>query len=253
MNKVAMFNMLKQFGISTKKEYFAEAFSRNIGLLTEDEQKQLAGARIAIPGMGGVGGVHLVTLIRSGIGKFRIADFDIYEPVNINRQFGARVPDFGKPKIEVMKEQALSINPYIELDLFDKGIDESNIDLFLENVDVVIDGLDFFSFDIRRLLFKKAAEKGIYTITAGPMGYSSAMLVFSPRGMGFDEYFNITEGMESNEKYLLFALGLAPSPTHIRYMDLKTVDLDSKAGPSLNIACQICFRNGSHRSNQNNT
>ncbi len=72
------------------------------------------------------------------------------------------------------------------------------------------------------------------------MGFSSAMLVFSPDGMGFDEYFNIKDGMEDKDKYLSFALGLSPKPTHIRYMNLKKVDLESKAGPSLNIACQIC-------------
>jgi hypothetical protein len=46
--------------------------------------------------------------------------------------------------------------------------------------------------------------------------------------------------MPEKEKLLRFAMGLAPRATHIRYMDLSKVDLDSKAGPSLNIACQVC-------------
>ena len=58
--------------------------------------------------------------------------------------------------------------------------------------------------------------------------------------MSFDEYFNIVEGMAPQDQYLSFALGLAPRATHIKYMDLSRVDLESKAGPSLNIACQIC-------------
>ena len=109
----------------------AEAFSRNIGLLTQAEEDKLANATVAIPGMGGVGGVHLITMTRTGVGKFHIADFDTYDPVNINRQFGARVPDFGRPKMEVMKEQALSINPYLEIKEFREGINASNIDDFL--------------------------------------------------------------------------------------------------------------------------
>jgi len=232
--------VLQSFGIRSKDEYLAQAFSRNIGLFTNQEQEKLAGAKIAIPGMGGVGGVHLITMIRTGVGRFSIADFDRFEPVNVNRQFGARVPDFGRSKLEVMKEHALSINPYLELDLFPEGIQEDNIDRFLDGVDVVLDGLDFFKFEIRRMLFKKAAEKGIFVITAGPMGFSSAMLVFSPDGMGFDEYFNISKGMADKDKYLSFALGLAPRATHIKYMDFKKVDLNFKTGPSLNIACQIC-------------
>lgn len=235
-----MFAKLESFGITDKETYFNQAFSRNIGLFTEEEQERLSNFRIAIPGMGGVGGLHLITLTRTGITKFNIADFDAYEPVNINRQYGARVPDFGRPKLEVMAEQALSINPYLELNRFKEGINASNMDDFLDGVDVVLDGLDFFQFEIRRLLFKRAAEKGIHVITAGPMGYSSAMLVFSPNGMGFDEYFNIRDDMADEDKYLAFALGLSPRPTHIKYMDFKKVDFSSKAGPSLNVACQIC-------------
>ncbi|NOX34087.1 MAG: hypothetical protein GXP56_10185 [Deltaproteobacteria bacterium] len=241
MEPDSMFEILKKFGIKNKEEYISQAFARNIGLLTMEEQKKLSRAKVAIPGMGGVGGIHLITMVRTGIGRFHIADFDIFDPANINRQFGARVPEFGKPKIEVMKEQALSINPYLEFSLFKEGLNKSNIDEFLDGVDVVIDGLDFFKFDIRRLLFNKSREKGIYVITAAPLGFSSALLVFAPdKGMGFDEYFDITKEMKPEENYLAFAMGLAPRPTHIKYMDLKKVDLDSRAGPSLNIACQIC-------------
>ena len=236
----AMFEKLQSLGIGNRQVYMTQAFSRNIGLLTEDEQKKLEKVRIAIPGMGGVGGAHLITLVRSGIGNFNIADFDSFEPVNINRQYGATVQNFGRPKIEVMKERALSINPYLQINAFDRGINEDNIDEFLEGVDIAIDGLDFFEFEMRRKLFKRAAQKGIYVITAAPLGFSSAVLVFSPDGMGFDEYFNITKGMTADDKYLSFAMGLAPKPTHIKYMNLSKVDFSAKAGPSLNIACQLC-------------
>jgi len=241
MDKTSLINKLKEFGLNTKQEYMAEAFSRNIGLLTQAEQDKLANAKVAIPGMGGVGGVHLITMRRTGVGKFHIADFDTYKPANINRQFGAMVPDFGRSKLEVMKEQALSINPYLEIKEFPEGINNTNIDDFLDGVEVILDGLDFFSFDTRRLLFNRAQEKGIYVITAAPLGFSSAVLIFSPHeGMSFDEYFDINNPMPEKERLLHFAMGLAPRATHIRYMDLSKVDLDSKAGPSLNIACQVC-------------
>lgn len=241
MDKNALLKKLKEFGLNTKDQYMAEAFSRNIGLLTPEEQEKLANTTVAIPGMGGVGGVHLITLVRTGVGRFHLSDFDSFEPVNVNRQFGACIPDFGRPKLEVMKEQALSINPHLTIKEFPEGISSTNVDDFLDGVQVVLDGLDFFNFETRRLLFNRARQKGIYVITAGPMGFSSAMLIFSPHdGLSFDEYFNIVEGMTREEQYLAFALGLAPRPTHIKYMDLSRVDLKSKAGPSLNIACQIC-------------
>ncbi len=235
-----LLSTLKRYEIHTKKQFFEEAFSRNIGLVSKEEQRILRRSKIAIPGMGGVGGIHLITLVRSGIGNFNIADFDHYEPANINRQFGARIEDLGHHKADIMKDHALSINPFLNFNVFSEGLTAENINQFLEDVDLVIDGLDFFKFDIRRLLFKTAAQKGIPVITAAPLGFSVAMLVFSPDGMGFDEYFNIKDGMPETDKYLNFAIGLAPKATHIKYMDLNKVDFDSKAGPSLNIACQLC-------------
>jgi molybdopterin/thiamine biosynthesis adenylyltransferase len=241
MNRESLLSKLKEYGLHTKEAYMAEAFSRNIGLLTRAEQQELADAKVAIPGMGGVGGIHLVTMVRTGVGRFHLADYDIFEPVNVNRQYGARIPDFGRSKLEVMVEEALSINPYLEIKQFPEGINSTNVDEFLEGVKVVLDGLDYFNFEARRLLFNRAREKGAYVVTAGPMGFSSAVLIFSPHeGLGFDEYFNLVEGMTPQDKYLSYGLGLAPRATHIRYMDLSRVDLDSKAGPSLAIACQVC-------------
>ena len=241
MDRKSLLNKLEEFGIDSKEAYMAETFSRNIGFLSEAEQEKLSNAKVAIPGMGGVGGVHLITMVRTGVGRFHLSDFDTFEPVNINRQFGARVPDFGRPKLEVMKEHALSINPYIEIKEFPEGINTSNIDNFLDGVQVVLDGLDFFAFDTRRLLFNRAREKGIHVITAGPLGFSSAMLIFSPHeGMSFDEYFNIVEGMSEWDQHFAFFMGIAPRATHLKYMDLSKVDLDAKTGPSLNIGCQVC-------------
>jgi tRNA A37 threonylcarbamoyladenosine dehydratase len=65
---------------------YSSAFSRNIGWVTADEQAKLRDSRVAIAGLGGVGGPHLLTLARLGVGKFNIADFDRFELQNFNRQ-----------------------------------------------------------------------------------------------------------------------------------------------------------------------
>ncbi len=232
---------LEALGLYSADQYHEAAFARNIGLFTRTEQERLRQAKIAIPGMGGVGGVHLVTMARTGIGNMHLADFDRFEPVNINRQYGARVPDLGRPKLDVMMDEARAINPYLNITPFPAGLTEANMDEFLDGVEVVLDGLDFFQFDIRRQLFNRAQEKGVYVVTAAPLGFSAAVLIFSPHeGMRFDEYFNITSGMSERQRYLSFGMGLTPRATQLNYMDLSRVDLESKAGPSLNIACQIC-------------
>lgn len=231
---------LQTLGISSAAAYREAAFSRNIGLFSPGEQERLAEARVAIPGMGGVGGVHLINLVRTGIGRFHLADFDQFEPVNVNRQFGAKVPSFGRPKLAVMIEEAHSINPFLDITPYPAGLTADNMEAFLTDVDVVLDGLDFFQFEIRRTLFNMARSMGVPVITAGPLGYSSALLVFTPQGMGFDDYFDVGGKLPEEQKYLRFAMGLAPRPTHIGYMDLSRVDLKGGKGPSLNIACQLC-------------
>src|SRR5689334_23457905 len=101
---------------------YSDAFDRNIGWVTEHEQQVLRGKRVAIAGLGGVGGAHLLTLTRLGIGAFHIADFDRFELHNFNRQVGATMESLDRPKVDVMAEMARAINPELDLRLFPDGI-----------------------------------------------------------------------------------------------------------------------------------
>jgi len=216
-----------------------EEFSRNIGLLSQDEQKRLLNARVAVAGAGGVGGLHILTLARLGIGSFNIADPDTFEAVNINRQFGASISTFGKNKAEIFFQMVRDINPHADVTVFTEGVNEDNVESFLNNVDIFIDGIDFFEIDTRRLIFKRAREKEIYAITAAPIGFGATLQVFSPRGMTFDEYFGITDDIDYIHKVAAFASGLTPHPYHIRYMDISKVSLKQKTGPALSLACTL--------------
>lgn len=219
---------------------YEESFQRNLGLISETEQLRLRSSTVAIAGLGGVGGLHMVTLARMGVGGFHVADNDTFEPANINRQYGATVDTIGRKKTDVMAETVASINPKAMIRIFEKGVDESNIDDFLENVDVVIDGIDFFEVDARRLLFNKAREKGIYAVTCGPIGFGATLQVFSPDGMSFDEYFGISDDMGYWEKMVAFAVGLTPRALHLKYLDLSKVNIAGKTGPALASACNLC-------------
>ena len=109
--------------------------------------------------MGGVGGVHLATLARLGVGRFTIADPDTYQTVNFNRQYGAMLRNLGRGKAESMAEEALQINPDINFRVFHGPITPDNIGEFLDGASVVLDGVDFFAFDARRLLFREARRR----------------------------------------------------------------------------------------------
>jgi molybdopterin/thiamine biosynthesis adenylyltransferase len=216
------------------------AFSRNIGWLTQDEQHSLRQKRVAIAGMGGVGGFHLLTLARLGVEKFNIADLDTFEVANFNRQAGAGMATLERPKVDVLAEMARDINPQADIRLFSSGVNEHNLAEFFRDVDLYVDGLDFFAFDARERVFDYCARQGIPAITVAPLGMSAALLNFVPGGMRFEDYFQLA-GRPELEKAVHFLVGLAPALLHRHYLaDKSRVDLKARKGPSTIMACQLC-------------
>jgi len=219
---------------------YSEAFSRNIGWLTEWEQQILRTKRVAIAGMGGVGGAHLLSLVRLGVSKFHIADFDSFGLVNFNRQVGANMDTVDRPKAEVMAEQACAINPECDIRIFAEGVTDANIDDFLDGVDLFVDGFDFFVMDFRSKVFARSHALGIPSITAAPIGMGAAYLIFDPDGMSFEDYFRFS-GMTDQEKYVAMVLGLAPKGYHRSYLaDPTRVDFTEKRVASTGMACLMC-------------
>ena len=219
---------------------YDRAFSRNIGWVTKVEQAKLNGSRVAIAGLGGVGGAHLLTLARLGIGSFNISDFDHFDVHNLNRQAGAFMPFMGQPKLDTLARMAKDINPNLDVVTFPDGVKPDNVDQFLRNVDVYVDGLDFFALPARRMVFAKCREMGIPALTAAPLGMGTAFLYFSPTGMSFEDYFKV-EGHESQEQYARFIAGLSPAMVQRDYLVApEAVNFQEKRGPSTVMACDMC-------------
>lgn len=219
---------------------YHHAFSRNIGWVTPNEQEILRHKRIAIAGMGGVGGIHLLTLARLGIGAFHIADFDKFDIVNFNRQVGATVSSMGKPKVEVLAGMAKDINPELNIRIFPEGVNQNNLSDFFADVDLYVDGLDFFAFSARQATFAACAKLGIPAITAAPLGMGAALLNFLPGKMTFEDYFQWGD-LPDEEKALRFLLGLAPAGLHVPYLvDPSAINLAERRGPSTIMGCQVC-------------
>ncbi len=219
---------------------YATAFSRNIGWVTQDEQQTLSRKRIAIAGMGGVGGFHLLTLARLGIQHFHIADLDTFELANFNRQAGATLASIDRHKAEVLADMARDINPNCEITLFSQGVNAENLPEFMQGVDLYVDGLDFFAFQAREDLFRYCALHAIPATTVAPLGMSAALLNFLPGEMSFEGYFQLA-GKPELEKALSFLVGLAPGLLHRHYLaDPSRVNLRERRGPSTVMACSLC-------------
>lgn len=223
------------------KEFdYQRAFSRNIGWVTVEEQQRLRGARAAIAGLGGVGGSHLLTLARLGIGAFNIADFDYFEVHNFNRQAGAMMSTLGEAKADVMARMAKDINPEADVRVFKEGVTPENVDDFLKDVDIYVDSIDYFSVEARRLLFAESYRRGIPAVTAAPLGMGVGFLYFEPGKMSFEDYFQL-EGHSRREQLLRFMAGLAPKAIHRHYLVVpEAVNFKEERGPSTGMSCDLC-------------
>ena len=219
---------------------YKKAFSRNLGLVSEEEQERLKASTVAIAGMGGVGGDYLITLARAGVGGFHVADFDHFELANFNRQYGATLSSLGKEKSEIMAGLALDINPELHIKTFPEGITQNNLDDFLSGCQVVVDGVDLFEVDSHRMLINAAVARNLPVLAAVPFGFGAAMVAFDKQGMSFDDYFAITPDMSPEEKVLQLALGFAPAGFHLNYIDYSKVNLRERRGPSNVSACKLC-------------
>ncbi|EAQ98948.1 ThiF family adenylyltransferase [Congregibacter litoralis] len=219
---------------------YEDAFSRNIGWLSLEEQQLLRNKRIAIAGMGGVGGDHAVRMARLGAGRFTISDLDVFEQANFNRQYGATMDTVDQTKVEVMEKLLLSINPEADIRNFPDGVSDENVDDFLAGADLYIDSLDFFALDIRRTVFRRCRELGIPAITAAPMGMGTALLVFTPDSISFDDYFDFDSVESWEDKMIKFLIGLSPSMQQRHYLvGDSAIDFNTRKVPSTGLGISL--------------
>ena len=126
----------------------SELFSRNELLWGKDFQKSLSEKCVLVAGLGGVGGYALEALARSGVGKFKIIDFDTVEKSNINRQIIALNSTIGQSKTELFEKRLKDINPDIKIKTYNQFYtNELNEEIF-DGVDLVIDAIDTMRYKV---------------------------------------------------------------------------------------------------------
>lgn len=117
---------------------------RSKQLLGEARINSLENFKVAVIGLGGVGGTALEALARSGFKKFILVDCDKVDVTNLNRQLLFIENDIGKSKTEVAESRIKSINPEIECEIISEKIDEGSMEkLFKTKPDIVVDAIDF--------------------------------------------------------------------------------------------------------------
>ena len=140
-------------------------FSRTELLLGKEAMDKLENARVAVFGIGGVGGYVCEALVRSGVGAFDLIDDDKVCLTNLNRQIIATRKTIGKYKVDVMKERMEEINPDVDVRVHKCFFLPENADDFpFEEYDYVVDAVDTVTAKIE--LIMRAKEAGTPVISS---------------------------------------------------------------------------------------
>lgn len=123
-----------------------ELFTRTIGFIHKKDIKKIKKMKIAVCGLGGMGGVCAELLVRLGYENISLIEMDHFEKTNLNRQIHSNLKNIGKMKGVVLKNEFLKINPSLNIKLYLDGVTDSNLSEIVKDHDILVNGIDNTSF-----------------------------------------------------------------------------------------------------------
>ena len=158
----------------------------NIGILTIDEGARLNRGRVAIVGLGGVGGIAAIQCARMGIQHFHLIDGDAFEASNLTRQMLCSTSQVGRSKAQVAAEVVREINPAIKTRVTTEYLTEETALELLGDVDVIMDGTDNL---VARVIIHRAARRlGIPSVwIAVTPPFRGGVMTFTPDSSPMEE------------------------------------------------------------------
>jgi tRNA threonylcarbamoyladenosine dehydratase len=152
--------------------YMLHQFSRNELAIGKEGLDKMKNSTVAVLGIGGVGSFAAEALARSGVGRLVLVDKDDVDITNVNRQVIALLSTVGKPKVDLMKERIMDINPDCEVIALKMFYTEETYEQFFDyGLDFVVDASDTISYKIH--LMKECLNRGIPMISS--MGAANKM------------------------------------------------------------------------------
>ncbi len=167
-------------------EPYWEHVVRNIGPITFEEQEMIRTSKIAVLGVGGLGGPLAENLVRAGCQNLVICDFDVFDESNLNRQI-CTIEDIGKRKIDVVEEFLRRIDPEVSVSKFFK-ITQQNIDAVLDGVKVIALTLDDPATSI--FIAREARNRGIPMIESWAVPFLFTWW-FTPESVDYEETYGL--------------------------------------------------------------
>ena len=177
-------------------DFYEKLTTRNGGIISLEGQAKLKSSVIAIAGCGADGGAPALSLARLGVRNFRLADPDIFDYSNINRQEGAFFSSVGTNKASEISRLIKDVDPTADVVVFDQGINEQNIVRFLAGCDLLLEEIDYRKPELSELAHTTAFGLGIPVITVVSVGWNAFLFFFKPGATTYDEYVS-TYGLQA--------------------------------------------------------
>jgi adenylyltransferase/sulfurtransferase len=170
--------------MAEKKVFAQEFYSRQTILkeLSEKGQQQLAKSKVAIVGAGGLGTVSSLYLALAGVGYIRLIDQDTIETHNLHRQILYSTDDLHYPKTEVAAKKLEKLNPLITVEAIPENVNAGNVELLLNGVDCIVDGLD--NLATRYIVNRACVKSKIPYVFGAAIGIEGNLSVFAPPETG---------------------------------------------------------------------
>ncbi len=182
-------------------------YMRNMKTFTVDQQIQLLNTRIAVIGLGGLGGTTTEIFARSGIGSLKLVDGDVFEDHNLNRQLLSSISTMGVSKAAAAAKRVLKINPSVETLPVSDYFSKQNQFEILNGCDLVVDCLD--NIKARFLVEDAAKTNGIPMISAAIAGFSGQVTTVFPNDTGLSAIYGPLDSIK-DEKGVETQLGCPP-------------------------------------------
>ena len=174
-----------------------EILTRQMPLVSKEEQEKFRNAKITVIGCGGIGGATIEMLARLGVGELVLVDEDSFDTTNLNRQTLATVDDVGKSKSETAREKVEKINPCVRATSYDEHVNGENIDKLISDSNLVIDALD--NVLTRVIVSRRARELKIPFVHGAIHGSLGQVTVFLANTKSYEEMFSLPSlGRELN-------------------------------------------------------
>lgn len=177
-------------------DFYSEFTQRNYGFFDQAEQEILKNSKIFIPGVGGMGGTVFECLVRIGVENFIIADFDVFEVSNLNRQIFCTGETLNKSKVESAVVRAKSINPNIKIKTYGQEWTDY-LSKIVSEVDLVVNGCDDIKSTV--LLVREAKKQNKFVVDAFASTLPNVYVV-DPEGETPEEFHQFpTQNLQADQ------------------------------------------------------